>query len=116
MKRKESDMPSLLDEVSTYNQDLVLFRELGLKTFKFKNYEHKRKYHVGNFFNEKGFVKIEVSFYPAMFWKFQVYSNDSETLTFFNTGSGSLTDYWPFVEQILNGMIVIKEVIKQNDE
>jgi len=97
---------NFLDEVKTYSTDHKLFRELGLKTFKIGCDE---KYFVGKVnISDKSNVKIWVEGCPAQFWYFEIYCEETKEVTKFETGSGSLTDYWDFAKAIAEEMVVIK--------
>jgi hypothetical protein len=94
----------------TYNCDIELFNQLGLKPF--TNIEHQNEFSVGEVKKENGTVKVWVQCFPAQFWRFQIQSSECNKIYECKTGSGSLNDFWPFVELILNGMFVIENVSK----
>jgi len=103
-------MTSLLI-AETYDLDLPLFRRLGLKPFKTESRDY---IDVGTTIEHNGAtVHVSVCCLPAQFWRFEIKNaGDGEPRRncVISTGSGALVDYWPFIEQILNNMLVIESV------
>lgn len=95
------------DTVTTYQNDLALFKKLGLKPFSTKC---KETYFVGKLKNDYGNVDIKVTGLPAQFWEFDIWCATNQKHTKLSTGSGSLSEYWPTVELILKDMIVIESI------
>lgn len=91
----------------TYDWDLSLFRDLGLKAF--VDIETQDEFEVGTVRTEEGEVRVRVSCMPAQFWVFDVLPDpehsDARPIRL-STGSGSLSDYWPTVVLFLKGMMV----------
>jgi len=99
-------MNFLTGEFKTYSHDLPLMKKLGLKLFKGKTHE---KVYVGKYTAEDGsWAKIWVTGAPAQFFDFEIYCSESKLTTIISTGSGCLSEYWPFVEKIFDNMIVVK--------
>jgi len=92
----------------TYGTDVVLFKRLGLKQF--RDIPHATPYFVGDVTTDRGSVKVTVTAWPAQFWCFEITSKESKKLTVIETGSGGLYAYWPVVEKILDGMVVVESV------
>lgn len=46
---------------------------------------------------------------PAQFWRFEISTERNEKFEV-KTGSGSLSDYWPGILQIAEGMLVVKQI------
>jgi len=98
-----------LGESKTYDADLELFQELGLKTFKTNSQE---KLFVGEYklpHYDKANVKISVICMPAQFWEFEV-ETDEDYKCVIRTGSGSLFDYWQSVLKVAEGCFVVSEI------
>lgn len=102
-------MKDLFGASTTYQSDLELFGKLRLPTFEIASHD-REKHEVGVVKTDDGMVKIWVQCFPAQFWTFEVHSNEASNITTFATGSGSLSTYWDVVEQMLQGMVVIKSV------
>lgn len=101
-------MNFLANEFKTYSSDLSLLEKLGLKPFKGKLWE---KVYVGKYKAEGGsWVEIWVEGASAQFFEFKIYCFESKAITIVSTGSGCLNDYWSFIEKIMDGMIVIKNL------
>lgn len=99
---------NLFDGFETYSHDLPLLKKLGLKPFKGKVHE---KVYVGKYKTEDGsWAEIRVEGAPAQFWEFRIRCSENKMITAVSTGSGCLSDYWPFVEKIMDGMIVIENL------
>lgn len=92
----------------TYGTDIVLFKRLGLKQF--RNIPHGAPHFVGDVVTDCGSVKVTVTAWPAQFWRFEITSKEAKNLTVLETGSGGLAAYWPIVEKILDGMVVVESV------
>ena len=91
----------------TYESDLKLFHELGLKTFKTNNQE---KLFVGEYklpHCDKANVKISVICMPAQFWEFEI-ETDEDYKCVVATGSGTLSNYWQSILLIAEGCLEIK--------
>lgn len=105
---------SILSEVKTYSCDEELFRKLKLKPFCFDMDKVKNRVRVvGKVKTDNGSVKIWVEGHPAQFWKFEVVDKDGGNKYLIETGSGSLSDYWPAIEKMANNMFVIKSIEKR---
>ena len=98
---------SLLEGFETYEWDKPLLKKLALNTFKAKN---RQKVFVGEYKYVKSNVKVWVTGFPAQFWEFEISNPRHRDPIIISTGSGSFINYWPFVEKILQGMIVIKNL------
>lgn len=95
----------MLGMTETYTEDEKLFNQLKLQPFCF----HDQNEHlVGRILSKDGDAEIYVTGMPAQFWRFIIHSNETGEITELSTGSGALVDYWPFVEKIMQGMIVVK--------
>lgn len=95
----------------TYDWDIPLFAELGLKSFVIE----ERSWDfvdVGTVERNGATVHVSVACAPAQFWRFVIKNaGDGNRKDYvISTGSGNLSKYWPFIEQILDNMIVIKSV------
>lgn len=97
----------------TYDVDQHLLRKLGLKTFVGKIWE---KIYLGEVKNEENetSVKVWVQGAPAQFWVFE-FSNEDK-ITKISTGSGTLSEYWPSIELMLENMFVINDTVKEHCE
>jgi len=93
---------------STYNNDLNLYHQLGLKPF--KDQPTGKMILLGSYSNEYGQVKVWVTPMPAQFWQFEVSVTEAKSKYLISTGSGALTDFWPSIEKILNNMISIENI------
>ena len=102
-----------LSEVKTYNCDLELFKELGLKPFCFDmNKVKNRTKYVGKVKASKGKVKIWMQGHPAQFWQFEVEDTEGGNKYFISTGSGALTDFWPTIKKMARNMFVVNKIEK----
>ena len=92
---------------STYDKDLPLFRKLGLEVFRDLP---NGTYNLGTVKGKGGGeAEVLVKLWPAMFFGFHITSSEGEKFVV-NTGSGSLTDFWPSVELVMDSMFVPKPV------
>lgn len=98
-----------------YAADLALLKELGIKPFGYN--EHDQSDHaVGIYtFPDGSTVEISVQCLPAQFWRFKIDAKESSRKYEVSTGSGTLSDYWPMVVKMVNGMFVVKSVEKVED-
>ena len=107
----------LTDMATTYRQDRPLFEKLGLATFSTDNHNKIELGTVTLLYEDgqvSGKVDIAVTCLPAQFWHFKILSvEDNNQVTAVDTGSGCLSDYWPMVEKIAEGMFCVKSVQKQ---
>lgn len=90
-----------------YRDDLPLFQELHLEPFSCKMWD---KTFVVKIETEEGWMEINVTCAPAQFFDFKIFCKDSGEVTEITTGSGTLRQYYPFAEQIMQGMIVVKSL------
>ena len=97
----------------TYRHDLDLFSELKLQPF--RDAPHSERIEVGTVDMPAGKVKVEVTCFPAKFWRFQIFPSDESDgqRIIISTGSGLLRAYWPSVVMFLEGMLVIEEIPKE---
>lgn len=105
------NMPFALYPSKTYSQDLELLKELGLKPFQAPDQEEIL---VGQYklpHHKKAKVKIWVSCMPAQFWRFEINTEENRKFEA-NTGSGCLSEYWPGVLKIAEGMMEVKKLNK----
>lgn len=102
-----------LETFSTYDEDKELFQRIGLKPFVGKNWE---TLYVGKVKNEENntSVKIWVQGAPAQFFKFEVKVGDK--ITKISTGSGTLSQYWPMIQMMLDNMFVVNDTVKEHCE
>lgn len=76
-----------------------------------REYDHGKFVRLGTVSNQPGWqadtlVHIDVCFMPAVFWRFTVHSNTVDVHNgILSTGSGSLLDFWPTVNQGCAGSI-----------
>lgn len=95
----------LFNEFRTYDWDLPLMRDLGLKPFHGKVWE---EVFVGKVEREDALIFIWVCGAPAQFWRFEVVDFGNYSTHSITTGSGSLRDHWPHVERIAEGMLGVQ--------
>lgn len=92
---------------NTYGWDLPLFESLGLKPFVIHD---QRRTLVGKYKLpdcEMASVEIWVTCMPAQFWQFIIETDEGRKFEA-TTGSGSLSDYWPSILKIAEGMLVVR--------
>jgi hypothetical protein len=83
------------------NSDLELFEQLGLTPILEVQGEHS----FGRVELEDG-SWVEVTVHgPIQCWTFLIWTEDGRRYTRLETGSGRLSDYWPFAEAIAEGMV-----------
>lgn len=98
----------LTHETVTYPWDYDLFDKLGLPRFTIKD---RNKQLLGVYRHpdyENACVEISVTCMPAQFWHFKIITAEGQIYNV-NTGSGSLSTYWPSIELIFEGMLVIRK-------
>lgn len=102
-------MEHLAFESRTYHSDLGLFSKLGLKPFhaNSQNELFVGEYKIPEY--EKAGIKIFVTCLPAQFWRFEIQTDEDKKFEA-STGSGTLSEYWPSVLQIAEGMLVVKSL------
>ena len=91
---------------TTYDWDLKLFKELGLKPF---SCGLRTETFVGEVKTDEYSVKIWVDCYPAQFYRAEILCSNGTTVNI-STGSGSFGDYWSIFEKIASGMVAIKSL------
>lgn len=94
-------------KVETPQKDLELFNRLGLKPF---SIPQRQKHYLSRLYYEGGFVEIGVKGLPALFWEITVVrkNDDGHTVTYvLETGSGALSDFWPTVDMLMDGMLKV---------
>lgn len=99
----------LFTTFKTYACDLPILEKLGLKPFEGKT---RSTIEVGEYENKEinSKVIIKVTGLPAQFWSFDIFCGESKTRTIIETGSDGLVNYWPYVESMMEGMIVAKKI------
>ena len=97
----------LWSEYRTYDRDLSLLRELGLKPFKGKIWD---EIFVGKVETENALIFIWVTGAPAQFFRFSIVDFGNYNTVNISTGSGTLGDYWPHVEKMAEGMFTVNTV------
>lgn len=97
----------IFDEYATYHRDFPLLRELGLEPFHGKTWE---EIYVGKVTVDDSLVFIWVTGAPAQFWRFEIVDFGNYQTHTVTTGSGALTDHWPHVERIAQGMLGVTSV------
>lgn len=96
----------LINNFETYEDDVRILKDLGLKTF---CAPIGTEVYLGKHKDPTGTVKVWVTGLPAQFFRFEIFCAENKKTTKVSTGSGCFSDYWPMVEKIMNGMFVIKE-------
>ena len=95
----------MFETCETLKKDLPLFAQLGLPPFKAKGGERTLVGRVP--FKDGSYVKVWVTAAPAQFWHFEVYCVEGDRIHKVSTGSGSLSDYWPTVRLLAEGLLVV---------
>jgi len=102
---------------SIYDEDLILANKLGLKPF--YNLNVYEEFFMGRVSVYEGsWVEIWVTCAPAKSFRARIYcKNHEENGCYYNvnTGSGTLSEYWPMFKALAEPMIVV-EMIKINKE
>jgi hypothetical protein len=89
------------DGVELDRSDLALIEELGLTPISAVQGEHS----LGRVDLEDGsWVDVTVQG-PIQCWTFLIWTEDGRRYTRLETGSGTLSAYWPFAEAIAEGMV-----------
>ncbi len=112
-KKKEADSSSApgnsFNKASTCSTDRALFRALALSPF--TDIPTGADYFVGEVkFTNETVVKIWVCPMPALFWKFEISSTETNKTTMVSTGSGALENFWQAIRLIAEGMLVVDSV------
>lgn len=92
----------LFNEFRTYQWDLPLLQDLGLKPFRGKVWE---EVFVGKVTLGDALIFIWVTGAPAQFWRFAIVDFGNYETHLVTTGSGCLKDHWPHIERIAQGML-----------
>lgn len=97
----------------THNGDLDLAKRLGLDTS--LQFPHAEWVELGTYEHrwagDKDVayrVRVSVNAMPAQFWRFNIVpiTTDGQFLEV-STGSGGLSDYWPTIKNMAEGMITV---------
>ena len=111
------------DTVRTYQDDLPLFKKLGLTPFSFSKKENGSKWvSVGTVKlsedNTQGcsVVDLYVMGLPAQFWKANIYDHESNKKYTVTTGSGAFSNYWPIFEKMATNMVVVESLTEEGKE
>ena len=89
------------DEVELDQSDRELLEQLGLTPSSAAQGEHS----LGRVeFEDGSWVDVTVQG-PIQCWTFLIWTEDGQRYTRLETGSGRLSDYWPFAEAIAEGMV-----------
>jgi hypothetical protein len=110
-KKKETNSASTpenaLNKASTCSTDRPLFRALALSPF--TDIPTGADYFVGEVkFTNNVVVKIWVCPMPALFWKVEIFSTETNKTTHVSTGSGALENFWHAIRLIAEGMLVVE--------
>lgn len=97
-----------METTKPYEEDLILLKSLNLKPFSAK---HAEETLVGTYTNEEDDYSIDiyVTCLPAQFFRCMIKSNDLGSCRI-ETGSGTLTSYWPSIKLIAEGMISVQKI------
>lgn len=95
----------MFNEWETYRVDLDLFRDLGLRPVRGKVWE---EVFVGRVDAEGSLIFIWCTGAPAQFWRFEIVDFGNYNTHTVTTGSGALTDHWPYVLRIAQGMLGVE--------
>jgi hypothetical protein len=98
---------NFFDDYSTYRIDLPLLAELGLKPFRGKTWQ---EVFVGKVTLDDALIFLWVTGAPAQFWRFEIVDFGNYQTHTVTTGSGSLSDHWPHVKRIAEGMLGVDSV------
>jgi hypothetical protein len=90
----------------TYEDDVEIVKNLGLKPFKIQGYANNRTRYLGTAKRGGISVRVYVTALPSQFYEFRVVDKEGKNKYTINTGSGSFSDYEPLLQQILNNMVV----------
>ena len=90
---------------NTSQEDIPLFKKLGLTPF--SNLTCHQLHYIGEVKEGKSYVKIYVTCEPAQFFDFEFYDDSHHTLIHIKTGSGCIADFWPTIEKMMQGMLVV---------
>lgn len=96
-----------------YKSDIKLLTKLGLPVWVSKSDEEIYLGEVFPFSKENGksiSIKIWVTCTPAQFYRFIVYNKEEDIFSEIETGSGSLTKYYPMALAVAEGRLVIKQI------
>lgn len=96
-----------------YKSDIKLLNKLGLPLWESKSGEEIYLGEVFPFSKENGksvSIKIWVTCTPAQFYRFIVHNTEENISAEIETGSGSLTKYYPLALAVAEGNIVIKQL------
>lgn len=87
-----------------YSSDVPLYKKLGLPLWEIKG---NGEVQVGEVIINEVVIDITVCCTPAQFYTFKLrFPNGKEQTV--ESGSGAMSDYWPFVEAMAQDMIVVK--------
>lgn len=88
-----------------HNGDRDKLESLGLDA----NYEHVRDWQdLGTVqLDSGGSVKVEVSCWPAQFWRFTIRTDERPEPTVLGSGSGGFVDYWPTAKLFADAMLQV---------
>ena len=99
--------------IKIYNKDIKLLHLLGLKEWEANENEDA---YIGEVFpnskeNDKSLsIKIYVTCLPAQFYKFIIKNEKENIFLEIETGSGSLTKYYPMALAVAEGNLRIREL------
>lgn len=94
---------------STNPRDLMLFLDLGLRTF--KNAPAWEELYLGHDTEDEALVYIWVTCTPAQFWRFAIVDfNNNQTINVQSAGGVLLSDIWPEIQQLARGHWIINTV------
>ena len=107
-----------IENVTLYNEDVILLKSLGLPVWSSKLFEEVFLGEVCPYkdFEEEGeitLIKIFVTGCPAQFFRFEIIrkadSKDATGMEYIqvNTGSGTLSQYWPMVLAVAGNMFSV---------
>jgi hypothetical protein len=105
-------MPTLkefnwISEYKTYDWDLPLLTELGLRPFRGNVWD---EIYIGHAEIDDALIFVWVTGAPAQFWRFEIVDFGNYQTHCITTGSGSLRDHWPHVLRIAQGMMGVESV------
>lgn len=95
----------IFNEFRTYDWDLPLIRDLGLRPFRGKTWS---EIFIGKVALDDAIVFVWVTGAPAQFWRFEIVDFGNYNTHTVTTGSGALKNHWPHVERIARGMLGVE--------
>ena len=100
--------PLFEDVCKPYSDEMAFYIGNNIPLWECKTHQTVE---LGKIYEREGsYIIAKVNAWPAQFWTFKVFCSSSNKYYEISTGSGGLSKFFPFVQQIADNMISIDSI------